>query len=151
MTEASHSQKKYQMQKKNEKKQVSVLLVDDDANLLKSVKECLELEGNFDIETALSSDEAFQKMSCKKPDVIVCDIQMPRTSGFEFLKILRDSGNSIPFIVFTMTDKKEVALQAFHLGANGFIGKYGGPAVVYPKLKQCIEDSTKNSVKEKEE
>ena len=132
------------MQKSNEKKQITVLLVDDDPNFLKSARECLKLEGNFNIQTALSSDEALEKMKEKKTDVIVCDIQMPGTTGFEFLKTLRDNNNSIPFIVFTMTDKKEVALEAFHLGANGFIGKYGDPSIVYPKLKQCIENATKN-------
>ena len=130
------------MQNTNERKQVTVLLVDDDEDFLTSAKECLNLEGNFDIETALSSDEALKKMLNKKPDVIVCDIQMPMINGFQFLKMLRDSGNSIPFIVFTMTDKKEVAVQAFHLGANGFIGKYGDPTLVYPQLKKCIESVT---------
>ena len=132
------------MQKPNEKRnQIAVLMVDDDPDFLISAKKCLKLEGNFDIEIALSSEEALEKMENKKPDVIVCDIQMPITNGFEFLKNLRDSNSSIPFIVFTVTDEKEVALQAFRLGANGFIGKYGDPSVVYSRLKNCIESVTK--------
>ena len=132
------------MQKPNEKrKQIAVLMVDDDPDFLSSAKKCLKLEGNFDIEIALSSEEALEKMENKKPDVIVCDIQMPITNGFEFLKNLRNSNSSIPFIVFTVTDEKELALQAFRLGANGFIGKYGDPSVVYSRLKNCIESVTK--------
>ena len=132
------------MQKPNEKRnQIAVLMVDDDPDFLSSAKKCLSLEGDFDIEIALSSEEALEKMAKKKPDVIVCDIQMPITNGFEFLKNLRDSSSSIPFIVFTVTDEKEVALQAFRLGANGFIGKYGDPSVVYSRLKNCIESVTK--------
>ena len=111
---------------------------------MESARDCLKLEGNFDIETAMSCAEAFEKMEEKTPDVIVSDVQMPITNGFEFLKMLRDKGNSIPFIVFTMTDKKEVALQAFHLGANGFIGKYGDPSLVFSHLKKCIESVTEN-------
>ena len=127
---------------KSAKTDINILLVDDDSDFLESAKGCLELEGNYDIETALSSSEALEKMEKKTPDVIVCDIQMPVTNGFEFLKMLRDNGNSTPFIVFTMTDKKELALQAFHLGANGFIGKYGDPSLVYSHLKKCIESVT---------
>ena len=46
-----------------------------------------------------------------------------------------------------MTDYKEVALEAFRFGANGFIGKFGGPSVVYLKLKECIEKSNKKFTK----
>ena len=139
------------MQKTNEKNQINVLLVDDDREFLKTAKECLNQQGGLNVEIASSSEQALEKMKTKKADVIVCDVQMPVTTGFEFLKTLRNNGNTIPFIVFTVTDKKEVALEAFRLGANGFIGKSGDPSIVYPKLKQCIENAAINSVKEKEE
>ena len=124
---------------------IQVLLVDDDDMFLKSAKQCLEQQGGLSIETALSSDEAVEKMEKKNTDVIVCNIQMHVTNGFEFLKTLRDNGNTIPFVVFTITDKKELAIQALHLGANGFVGKYGDPSVVYQELKRCIESVTRTS------
>jgi CheY-like chemotaxis protein len=130
------------MSKTLEKKKIIVLVVDDDSDLLNSVRDCLKFHGDFDVETALSCAEAFEKMEKKMPDVIVSDLQMPVTNGFEFLKMLRDKGNDIPFIVFTMNDKKEVALQAFHLGANGFIKKFGDPSLVFSQLKKCIESVT---------
>ena len=138
------------MQKTNKKTQINVLLVDDDQQFLETAKECLNHQGGLNVEIASSSKQALEKMKKKNVDVIVCDIQMPGTTGFEFLKVLRNDGNTIPFIVFTITDKKEVALEAFMLGANGFIGKCGNPSVVYPKLKQCIENAAKNSVKREE-
>jgi len=129
------------MQTSNKKEQTKVLFVDDDAEFLKSAKQCLKLQGNFDIESAFSVDEAMEKMTKKETDVIVCDIQMPVTDGFEFLKTLRESGNNIPFIVFTVTEDKETALKAFTLGANGFVGKYGDPEVVFSTLQRCIKKS----------
>jgi len=133
------------MQTSNKKEQTKVLFVDDDAEFLKSAKHCLKLKGNFDIESAFSVDEALEKMTKNKPDAIVCDIKMPVTDGFEFLKTLRENGNTIPFIVFTVTEDKETALKAFTLGANGFVGKYGDPEVVFSTLQRCIEKSvTKN-------
>lgn len=129
------------MQTSNEKKQTKILFVDDNAEFLKSAKECLKLQGSFDIELALSADEAMRKMRNNKPDVIVCDIQMPMTNGFEFLRTLRENGNKIPFIVFTVTEDKETALKAFNLGANGFVGKSGDPKVVFSTLQRCIEKS----------
>ena len=129
------------MQTSNKNKKTKILFVDDDIEFLKSAKQCLKLQGNFDIESAFSADEAMEKMKKKKPDAIVCDIQMPMTNGFEFLKSLRESDNNVPFIVFTVTEDKEKVLKAFNLGANGFVGKSGDPEVVFSTLQRCIEKS----------
>jgi CheY-like chemotaxis protein len=128
-------------QASNKKEPIQVLFVDDDKEFLKSAKQCLKLQGNFDIESAFSVDEAMEKMKKKKPDAIVCDIQMPLIDGFEFLRALRDSGYNVPFIVFTVAEDKETALKAFNLGANGFVGKSGDPEVVFSTLQRCIEKS----------
>ena len=131
------------MQSSNKKEQTKVLLVDDDTEFIKSAKQCLQLQGSYKIEMAFSVDEALDKMTNKETDVIVCDIQMPVTDGFEFLKKLRESGNKVPFIVFTVTENKETVLKAFSLGANGFVGKYGDPETVFSTLQRCIEKSVK--------
>jgi DNA-binding NarL/FixJ family response regulator len=129
------------MHASNKKEQTKVLLVDDDINFTKSAKQCLQMQDNYKIETAFSVDEALHKMTEKEIDIVVCDIQMPVMDGFTFLKMLRESGNNVPFIVFTVTENKETALRAFSLGANGFVGKYGDPEVVFSTLQRCIEKS----------
>lgn len=129
------------MQSSNKKEQINVLFVDDDKKFLKSAKKCLKVQGNFDIETALSVNDALEKMKQKKPDAIICDIQMPLADGFEFLKALRDNEYDVPFIVFTVTEDKETALKAFKLGANAFVGKAGDPEVVFSTLQRCVEKS----------
>ena len=129
------------MQTSNKKEQTKVLLVDDDVEFLKSAKQCLKMQGNFDIESASSVNEALEKMTNNNPDAIVCDMQMPITDGFEFLKTLRENGNNVPFIVFTVTEDKQKALKAFNLGANGFVGKSGDPETVFSTLQRCIEKS----------
>jgi len=115
----------------NKKEQIDVLFVDDDKEFLKSAKQCLKLQGNFNVETALSVDEALEKMRQKKP----------LADGFEFLKTLRDSEYDVPFIVFTVTEDKETALKAFKLGANAFVGKSGDPKAVFSTLQKCVEKS----------
>ena len=129
------------MRGSNKKEQINVLFVDDDKGFLKSAKQCLKLHGNFNIETAFSVDEALKKMKKKKPDAIICDVQMPLKDGFEFLKALRDSEHDVPFIVFTVSEDKETAIKAFKLGANAFVGKAGDPKVVFSTLQRCIEKS----------
>jgi len=132
------------MKASNKKERINILFVDNDAELLQSAKQYLELHGNFSIESTSSADEAMKKMTKKMPDAIICDINMPGTNGFEFLKALRESGNNTPFIVFTVTEDKEKALNAFNAGANGFVGKSGEPEVVFSTLKRCIKKSVNN-------
>jgi CheY-like chemotaxis protein len=125
------------MQTSKKKEQTKVLLVDNDVEFLKSAKQCLKLQGNFDIELASSVNEALEKMTKKEIDVIVSDIQMPMKDGLEFLKTLRENGNNVPFIVFTVTEDKQIALKAFNLGANGFVGKSGDPETIFPHYKDA--------------
>ena len=129
--------------------QLQVLFVDDDSKLSVSVKECLSLKCDFDVDLAFSADVAVEKLHEKQYDVIVCDIQMPMTNGFTFLKTLRDNGNDIPFVVFTVTEDKETALKAFRLGANGFVGKYGKPQTIFDTLIKCINEAVNNSREKK--
>jgi DNA-binding NarL/FixJ family response regulator len=129
------------MKSKTEKRQISVLLVENDQCALGVTKECLDLQGNLAIVTVKSSDEAFAKMEQEKfePDVIVCSLSINNADCFEFLKILRHNGFTTPFIVFSLDVKNELIIRAFELGADGFIGKWGNPEVVYSDLKRCIE------------
>jgi CheY-like chemotaxis protein len=127
--------------------QSQVLLVDDDSDLLESVKKGLTLNCDYVFDLAFSAEAAFEKMGQTDYTAIVCDIQMPMMDGFEFLKKLRDDKNNVPFIVFTVTDDKETALKAFRLGANGFVGKYGKPEVVFSTLIKYIDDAVNNERK----
>ena len=86
---------------RTKKDSIRVLHVDDEADFLKVSKRCLETEGPFQIETALSVDEAMKKLKKKTYDAIVADYKLPKKDGLEFLKELRDKGDDTPFIIFT--------------------------------------------------
>jgi len=122
---------------------IRVLHVDDDAGYLKTAKKILEMQGSFQVETVLSVEEAMEKMEKKTFDVIVSDYIMPGKDGLEFLKELRDSGNSIPFIIFTGKGREIVAIKALNLGANQYINKIGKPEAVYSELAHGIRTVVK--------
>jgi DNA-binding NtrC family response regulator len=117
-----------------------IILIDDDSEFLKSAKDCLNHMCSFDVDLTSSVEKAAVLIKNESYDAIVCDIQMPGISGFDFLKELRDCGNLIPFIVFTNTDDSQTALKSFRLGANGFVGKYGKSEVVFSTLIKCIDE-----------
>jgi PAS domain S-box-containing protein len=121
-----------------EKAPIRILHVDDDTGFLKTAKQCLEVQGHFRMDTASSVDEAMEKMKKEKYDVVVCDYQMPGKDGLQFLKELRQKGNSIPFIIFTGKGREEVAIKALNLGADGYFNKAGDSDTVYGELAHGI-------------
>jgi len=117
---------------------IQALHVDDDTGFLKVAKQCLELHGNFVVETASSVDVAKGKMKMKAYDVIVSDYMMPGKDGLQFFKELRQKGDKIPFIIFTGKGREELAIKALNLGADGYFNKLGEPETVYGELAHGI-------------
>ena len=125
----------------NEKESIRVLHVDDEACFLKVAQECLKMEGPFEVDAALSVDEALNKMKEKEYDAVVSDYQMPGKDGLEFLKHLRKKGNGIPFIIFTGRGREEVAIKALNYGADRYLNKTGNPETVYCELAHAIRQA----------
>ncbi len=63
---------------------------------------------------------------------------MPKKDGLQFLKELKDSGNNVPFILFTGKGREDVAINALNLGADRYINKSGKPETVYGELGHSI-------------
>lgn len=133
-----------------EEEPIRVLHVDDEAGFLKTAKPCLEMQGAFQVETASSVEEASEKLKKKKFDVVVSDYVMPEKDGLQFLKELRDSGNSIPFILFTGKGREEVAIKALNLGADYYMNKIGESDTVYYELSHSIRQAAARSKAEEE-
>ena len=125
----------------NEK--IRVLHVDDDSSFLKSTKQCIEMEAPVQVDTAISVEEASKKLEKERYDVIVSDYQMPTKDGLEFLKELRENGNTTPFIMFTGKGREEVAIKAINLGANQYLNKVGETGTVYAELAHSITELAK--------
>ena len=120
------------------KDSLRILHVDDDQTLLEVSKQILTMENNFEIEAALSVDEAFQKMEKQTYDAIVSDYEMPQKNGLDFLKELRERQRDTPFILFTGKGREDVAVKALNLGADRYINKNGDPETVYFELAHAI-------------
>ena len=67
-------------------------------------------------------------------------------SGLEFLKDLRDSGNDVPFFLFTGKCGEEIAMEALNLGADRYFNKNGNLEVVYVELAHSLKKAVKSTV-----
>lgn len=101
-----------------------ILCIEDDPATVELLVEVLEDEG---FETIVASDgmEGVQKFA-ERPDVILCDVDMPHMSGFGVLSELRKSAGklrAVPFLFITAYGSRESHLRARRLGCDDFITK----------------------------
>jgi len=130
-------------------KTIKVLHVDDDADFLAVAKQCLEEQSMFEVDTALSAEQALTKLKDTDYDVVVTDYQMPGKNGLELLREVRQQGKDVPFILFTCKGKEEIAIEALNSGIYRFIGKEGKAEVTYGEMKRTICDTVRENKTEK--
>jgi PAS domain S-box-containing protein len=130
-------------------KKIMVLHVDDDAEFLAVAKQCLEEQGKFQVDTAMSAEEALEKLQNSEYNAIIADYKMPGKNGLELLKELRQEGSDIPFILFTCKGKEEIAIEALNSGVYQYIDKQGGAEATYEELKRSICSAVRRQRAEK--
>ena len=74
----------------------------------------LELSGLFLVDTISSAPAALDLMNTKTYDAVISDYQMTEMNGIEFLKRVRASGNTTPFILFTGRGREDVVIEAIN-------------------------------------
>lgn len=104
---------------------MNLLLVDDDVLMLQDLKEILDWNalGFQKVYTAENTASA-QKMIAQVPvHVIICDIEMPGSSGLDFMETLQNSESGIPCILLTSYARFEYARRAIDLNVVEYLLK----------------------------
>lgn len=100
----------------------SILVVDDEASIRRTLREILEYEG-FEVEDAEDGEIALEKLRQGRYDVVLLDIKMPKRDGIEVLTILGEEIPEIPVVMISGHANIETAVEATKLGAFDFIEK----------------------------
>jgi two-component system, chemotaxis family, chemotaxis protein CheY len=104
---------------------ISILIVDDSATMIMSVKTNLEMNG-FQVETANDGVQALNKLkSGLKPHLIITDINMPNMGGIELIEHVRALAGFrfVPILTLTTESQAEKRDEAKKLGATGWLVK----------------------------
>jgi DNA-binding response OmpR family regulator len=110
---------------------MSVLVVDDDARILKFIAASLKLSG-YEVISAVNGEDALRLIASKKIDIIVLDMLMPLVSGFDVLKHLQ-AVSSIP--VLAVSAHASASEKALNLGARDFLAKPFMPDELIKRIK----------------
>jgi len=113
-----------------------ILVVDDDDGIRTLVKQYLEGK-NFLVTTANSAEEATEKVSIIKFDLIVLDIMMPGKNGLEFTKENKEKINT-PIILLTAKGETDERVAGLEIGADDYLSKPFEPKELILRIKNIL-------------
>ncbi len=99
-----------------------ILVVDDEDSILDVLQTTLKFVG-FEVETASTGREALSKAPKFLPEVILLDVMLPDTDGFQLLARIRSNGIEVPVIFLTAKDAVEDKISGLRTGADDYITK----------------------------
>jgi two-component system chemotaxis response regulator CheY len=120
----------------------SVLVVDDSAMVRKQVSAALRSIG-YTVLEAVDGIDALEKLELSAElRLIVCDVNMPRMNGIEFLESLGSRASTIPIVMLTTEGQPELMQRAKSLGAKGWIVKPFKPEFLAATAKKLAPMNT---------
>jgi two-component system response regulator ChvI len=115
----------------------TIALVDDDENILASLKIFFEAEG-YQVRTYHDGATALTALAEAPPDVAILDIKMPRMDGIEVLKRLRQTNSALPVIFLTSKDEEMDEVVGFNVGADDYIKKPFSQRLLNERVKALL-------------
>ena len=100
----------------------SILIIDDEKSIRKTLNEILSFEG-YKIDEAADGEEGLKKFREKNYDLVLCDIKMPKLDGIEFLERAKEINDEVPIIIISGHGNIETAVEAVKKGAYDYISK----------------------------
>ena len=99
-----------------------VLIVEDDATLLRGLKDNFAARG-YQVETAADGQSGLERALAAPPDVMILDIMLPKVNGFELCRAVRERGLDFPILMLTAKGQEEDIVLGLNLGADDYVTK----------------------------
>ena len=122
-----------------------ILVVDDDDGIRTLVKQYLN-EKKFLVTTAKNAEDAKEKISIIKFDLIVLDIMMPGKSGLEFTSENKDNINT-PIILLTAKGESSERVEGLEVGADDYLPKPFEPKELVLRIKNILNKTKSKNIK----
>lgn len=119
---------------------LEILLVEDNAELRRYLRSCLDPE-RYQVTEAANGEEGLQKALKIVPDLIISDVMMPKMDGFRLAEAIRShlATSHIPLILLTAKASLKSRLEGFRSGADAYLSKPFNPEELRLRLQKLIE------------
>ncbi len=98
-----------------------ILICDDEEGVRESLK--LILEDDYDLDFAVTGNDALEKVKNDSPSIVILDIKMPKMNGLEILKEIKKISPDTKVIIASGYQSVETAQEAIKLGASDYVVK----------------------------
>jgi DNA-binding response OmpR family regulator len=99
-----------------------VLIVEDDPAILRGLKDNLVAE-SYEVLTAPDGEAGYRLIHDQKPDLVILDLMLPRMSGYEVCRRVREEGNNTPILMLTARGEEADRVLGLDLGADDYVTK----------------------------
>ena len=128
---------------------IRTMIVDDHALFRRGLEMVLDEEPDIElVGQASDGTEAVEKAAESLPDVVLMDIRMPRSSGIEACRAMKEAAPSAKIVILTISDEEEDLFEAIRAGASGYLLKdipldevadtvravHGGQSLINPSM-----------------
>lgn len=121
-------------------RKIRVLLADDHAIVRAGIRQFLESAGDIQVVAeAEDGEQAKVMVRAHRPDVAVLDIQMPKATGIEVTRWIRNNLRETGVLILTAYDDEPYVMAVLQAGANGFILKTAAPEDIIQAVREVHE------------
>ncbi len=120
----------------------TILIVDDEPDMLRLLKRSLEPDLHCRVETESSPKQALQRVAAENFDLVLADIKMPEMDGLEMLGLIKKNRPDLTVLMMTGHGTIETAVEAMKHGAYDFITKPFDHDALVLRLEKALERST---------
>jgi two-component system response regulator AtoC len=117
---------------------LKILIIDDDRGHRKSLSLILG-DAGYEVRSAEDGEEGLEKALSERPQLILCDVRMPKKDGIAFLKEYREAGGEALVLVMTAYGSIELATEAMKVGAYDYLPKPFGADEVLLTIRKAEE------------
>ena len=115
-----------------------ILVVDDDRRLRELLARFLG-DAGYRVTTAEDAPSAIEKLSGLMFDLMVLDVMMPKMSGFDFVKQLRETDNHVPVLMLTARSESGDRIKGLELGADDYLTKPFEPRELILRISAILK------------
>ena len=119
---------------------ISVLVVEDNADLAFGLKSNLEIEG-YQVSVCERGDRVMSALRSTSPDLLILDLMLPGTDGFAVLQALRAEKQTMPVLVLTARGEEVDKVRGLRLGADDYLTKPFGLMELLARIEALLRRS----------
>jgi len=119
---------------------MSVLIIDDDAELCELVREYLEGEG-FEVEAVYDGLSGVERCHATDPELVILDVMLPGLGGFTVLSRIREKSR-VPVIMLTARGEEVDRIVGLEMGADDYLPKPFNPRELVARIRAILRRTT---------